>query len=93
MDQLSGGLRLLVDLLLHEVGVPTLFRSIHPLGEHFRLSLDDLAITQPPQLDAVVPQADHLAVLQAKDLVRDREDRGEVRRHARRSVSDPNDKA
>ena len=79
VKQFPGNNRLLVDLLEHEVGVTALLSSLHRLDDFFHPPLDDGAIRHTAQFDLVGSQDDDLAVLDAHNAARERQEGGQVR--------------
>ena len=91
MQELPGDLRLLVDLLRHEVRVAALHDGVHRLGDELSWPLDEAAVGHRANLDAIGPQGDDLAVHGSHHGPRERQQRGQVRRDAGEPVTDPDD--
>ena len=82
MQHFSRHLRLFVDLLEHKVGIAALLHGAHRFRDHLRSPFNQTAVLHGVQLNAVRPKCDDLAVLDADDGARERQDGGQVGRNA-----------
>ena len=90
VEEFTRHLGLFVDLLEHEVGVAALLDGIHRLGNLFGAARDQAAVLDRAQFNAVGPEGDNLAVLDADDPAGEGEDGGQVRGEAGEVVPDAN---
>src|SRR5450759_916297 len=91
MQEFTCHLRLLVDLLQHEVWVPALLNGVHCFGNRFRVTRDKAAIFHGAQFDTVRAEGDDFAILDADDLAGKGEDGGQVRGEACESITNADD--
>ena len=93
--RVERGVRLLVDLLQHEVAEPALGRCDGVERLHFRRALDGAPV-RVRERDAVRTHVDDLAGSEERDGARQRQDRRQVRRHellVRAALAVPDDDA
>ena len=93
VQELAGDLRLLVDLLLHEVRVAALANGVHRIGDELDRPVDEAAVPYGANLGPVGPQCHDLPVQRPDHVPRQRQDGGQVRRDAGEAVADPDDEA
>ena len=93
VQELPGDLRLLVDLLQHEMRIAALLHRVHRLGDDLDRAIDEAAVLDRADLDPVGPQRDDLPILRADHVARQRQDRRQVGRDAGEAIADPDHQA
>jgi hypothetical protein len=89
VQQLACHLGLLVDFLEHKVGIAAFLHRGHFLGDQLWLAFNPAAVTHRVQFYAIPAQGDHVAIIEAHNLARQWQDRGQIRGDAGKAIANP----